>query len=248
MKKFYLCLLFSLLVVARTFSQDSLRTSNDPLKVTAGHVTMELNINPFRGDLSLNNALNQIKIRYFTSDNFAIRLGFNVETKKKETTVTNPYGTNPFISDETKKFTGVGVNVGVEKHFTGTKRLSPFIAAEFSFGTKFSNYTLDDGNVKTKIEGAWRSTTMVNNAFVYGYEERGYVKYGLSVLAGFDFYVAKNFFLGYEAALQFSNIEYTDIDITTTGSSFPPDSPDSKETEISFAPVLLNGIRIGYVF
>lgn len=248
MKKFYLCLFLSLLVAAQAVSQDSLRTSNDHLKVSARHVTMELNINPFRGDLSLNNALNQIKLRYFTSDNFAIRLGFNIDTKKKETTVTNPYGTNPFISDESKKYTGVGINIGVEKHFAGTKRLSPFIAAEFSFGTKFSNYTLDEGSVKTKIEGAWRSTTLVNNAFVYGYEERGYVKYGIGILAGFDFYIAKNFFVGYEAALQFSNIEYTDIDITTTGSSFPPDSPDSKETEISFAPALLNGIRIGYVF
>lgn len=248
MKKVYLCLFFCLHIVAVAVSQDSLKRLHDVLKPSARNVTMELNINPFRGDLSLNNALNQIKLRYFTSDNFAIRLGFNVDVKKKDATVTNPYGTNPFISDESKKYTGVGVNIGVEKHFPGTRRLSPYIAAEFSFANKFSTYTLNDGTVKTKIEGAWRSTTFVNNGFVYGYEERGYIKYGIGLLAGFDFYIAKNFFVGYEAAFQFSNIEYTDIDITTTGSSFPPDSPDTKETEVSVGPSLLNGIRIGYVF
>ena len=245
-----LCLFFSLYIVSCAFSQDSLRKSSlDPLKVSSGQLAMELNINPFRGDLSLNNALNQVKLRYFTSDNFAIRLAFNIDVKKKETTVTNPYGTNPFISNEDKKFTGIGINLGVEKHFTGTRRLSPYVGFEFSFGTKFSNYTLDDGTVKTKIDGAWRTTTLVNNNFfVYGYEEKGYVKYGFNVLAGFDFYVAKNFFVGYEATLQYSNIEYTRIDITTTGSTFPPDSPDSKEKEVSVSPALLNGIRIGYVF
>ncbi len=249
MMKVYLCLFFCLHIVSYAISQDSLQVSSgDQLKASTGHLAMELNINPFRGDLSLNNALNQIKLRYFTSDNFAIRLAFNIDVKKKETTVTNPYGTNPFISNENKKYTGFGVNVGVEKHFTGTKRLSPYIGFEFSFGTKFSNYTLDDGTVKTKIDGAWRSTTLVNNNFVYGYEEKGYVKYGFNLLGGFDFYVAKNFFVGYEAALQYSNLEYTRIDITTTGSTFPPDSPDSKETEVSVSPMLLNGIRIGYVF
>ena len=236
-------------MISFAFCQDSSHVaSQDLLKVTSAHLTMELNINPFRGDLSLNNALNQIKLRYFTTDNFAIRLGFNIDVKKKETTVTNPYGTNPFISNEDKKYTGIGINVGVEKHFAGTRRLSPYIGLEFALGTKFSNYATDDGTVKTKIDGAWRSTTLVNNTFVYGYEEKGFVKYGLNLLAGFDFYVAKNFFVGYEAALQFSNIEYADIDITTTGSSFPPDSPDSKETEVTVSPMLLNGIRIGYVF
>ncbi len=211
-------------------------------------MTMELNINPFQGDLDLNNALNQIKLRYFISDNFAVRLGFNVDLKKKEANVTNPYGTNPFISNEVKKYSGMTVNLGVEKHFTGTKRLSPYVGFEIAVGTKSSHYSFDDGTVQTKIEGAWRTATVVNNTQVFGYEEKAYFSYGLNVVAGFDFYVAKNFFVGYEGALQYAHFDYSEIDITTTGTAFPEASPDSEETETSFSPMLLNGIRIGYVF
>ena len=241
MKKFYLCLFFSAYTISHAFSQDS-------LKVSARHVTMELNINPFQGDLSLNNALNQIKLRYFTSDNFAIRLGFNVDLKKKEANVTNPYGTNPFISNENKKYSSLSINLGIEKHFSGTKRLSPYVGGEIALGTKSSNYSFDDGTVKTEMEGAWRTTTVVNNSLVTGYEEKAYFSYGLNLIAGFDFYVAKNFFVGYEGALQYTHFDYSDIDVTNTGTVFPPVSPDSEETETSLSPKLLNGIRIGYVF
>jgi hypothetical protein len=220
----------------------------DDLKVTYDELTMELNLNPFNGELSLNNVIDQIKVRYFISNTFALRLGFNVNSTRKDVTTTNPYGPNPFMEEENKKSLLIGANLGIEKHFLGTRRLSPYVGIELAGSTKSSSHVINDGSTETTIDNAWRTVDLVNNNFVYGYEEKAYVQYGVNLLGGFDFYVARHIFLGYEIAFQVFNKEYKSVDITTVGTPFPQDNPDSKETEFSFGPNLINGIRIGFVF
>src|SRR5678815_5606320 len=101
MNKIYGLFLVGYLVAYNTHGQDSLRTAlqhaslEHHLKVSYDELTMQLNINPFDGNLDLNNLIDQLKLRFFTSDNFAIRLGFTVNSLKKDITSTNPYGTNP---------------------------------------------------------------------------------------------------------------------------------------------------------
>jgi len=246
-KIFFIAL--SLHVMCNAFGQDSLKVSpENDLKATYDELTLELNINPFNGELSLNNVLNQIKLRYFISNDLAIRVGFNINSTKIDITTTNPYGTNPYTLEENKKTSLLGLNAGIEKHFLGTRRLSPYVGVELAIANKSSSHIINDGSTETTIEGAWRTVSLVNNSFVYGYEEKAYFQYGVNLIGGFDFYVAKHFFLGYEIAFEFFNKEYKGVDITTVGTPFPQDNPDSKETEFSLGPNLLNGIRIGYVF
>jgi len=254
MNKIYCVVVLGFLVAGPANGQDSLHlmpqhaSLEHHLKVTYDELTMELNIDPFNGELSLNNLINQIKLRFFLSDHFALRLGFTANSIKKDITTTNPYGTNPYTLDENKKTTLLGLNAGIEKHFAGTHRLSPYIGLELVVANKSSSQVLNDGSTETTIDGAWRTTTLINNSFVYGYEEKAYIQYGANVIAGFDFYVARHFYIGYEAAYKFSNTEFDNIEITTVGTSIPIDNPDVQETEFSFSPYLINGIRIGYVF
>jgi hypothetical protein len=70
----------------------------------------------------------------------------------------------------------------------------------------------------------------------------------VNLIAGFDFYVAKRFFIGYEVAFTVFNREFRGVDITVVGTPFPQDNPDTSETEFTLGPSLLNGIRVGYVF
>jgi hypothetical protein len=142
----------------------------------------------------------------------------------------------------------MGINAGIEKHFAGTRRLSPYIGLEVVVANRSSSHIINDLSTETTIEGAWRTTSVVNNTFVYGYEQKAYFQFGANVVAGFDFYVARHFYVGYEAAYRFSNTEYKGVDITIVGTTFPQDNPDVEETEFSFSPSLINGIRIGYVF
>jgi hypothetical protein len=236
-------------VTAYSYSQETTSISPpEELKVTYDELTMELTLNPFNGSLNLNNMLDQIKVRYFISNAFAIRAGITVKSTKKDLTTTNPYGTSPYDIEENKKSFLFGANLGIEQHFLGTRRLSPYVGIELTGVSKTSSHVINDGVTETTIENAWRTTAVVNNSFVYGYEEKAYFSYGANVLAGFDFYVAKRFFIGYEVAFTVYNKEFRGVDITVVGTPFPIDNPDINETEFSLGPSLLNGIRIGYVF
>jgi hypothetical protein len=249
MNKALRAIAMSLLVICNAYGQDSIKVHHELFyKPTYDKLTLELNINPFTGELSLNNFLNQIKLRYFTASDFAIRVGFNVDMTKKDITTTNPYGTNPYTLEENKKTSLLGLNAGIEKHFAGTRRLSPYVGLELAVAFKSSSHVINDGSTETTIDNAWRTVALVNNSFVYGYEEKAYFQYGANLIAGFDFYVARHFFMGYEISYRFYNKEYNGVEITTVGTPFPQDNPDSNETEFSVGPNLLNGIRIGYVF
>jgi hypothetical protein len=239
MKRTSLALLCFLITFLHAVGQDS-------LKVKAGEFSTELNINPFQGELSLNNTLNQIKVRYFLKDDFALRVGFIFSNKKDETKIDNPYGTNPFSYEAVKKSNMIGLNLGVEKHFLGTKKLSPYLAGEFSIGSKKSNHTFEQGNIKTEIDGAWQSVANPpNNYFVY--DERGFTKFGINLVAGFDYYISRHFFFGYEFNFELSKTKFSDIDITTDDNN-QQDTQDRDDSSVSIGPNLINGIRLGFIF
>lgn len=258
MNKFLLSLLIYCASILAAFGQDSLHiTHEDTFKARRNHFVTELNINPLKGDLSLNNALNQIKLRFFTADYLALRLGFSVNTVKDNSSTSSPYGTNPFINDELKKAATASINAGFEKHFMGTRRLSPYLGAEVMFANKTSSHNITNSTSSTKIEGAWRQQTYSGNpnypVITSGYAERAFFRYGVNLVTGFDFYMAKHFYFGYEITFGLSNTMYTDIDtsiIYTSGSGDSTDNPvvDYEDKSFSLGANLINGIRLGYAF
>lgn len=248
MKLYLIVLIISMMMSCFVFAQDS-------LKVTHGRFTTELNINPFAGELSLNNALNQIKVRYFVADNTALRIGLSLSTRKSTSGSSTVYGSNPYSNEDVRKTSTVGLNFGFEKHFIGTKRLSPYLGAELAVASKSSSQTLTSnypsstpGTVTTHIKGAWQVSNFNNNGSFYTYEERAFVQYGLNMVAGFDFYVAKNFYMGYEIAYALLKTNYKNIDVTTTPTSNTGIRPDISQKDLTLSPSLINGIRIGFVF
>ena len=242
MKKIYLTLALCILAIIPVFSQDT-------LKISQGMFSTELNINPFIGQLSFNNAIKQIKFRYFTTDQSALRIAFTINTLNKKLEDKNPYGTNSFNFKDIRKSTEVGLNLGYEKHFNGTKRLSPYIGAEVALSNKSSSQTSSQNNVETKVKGAWLTNSNFEGT---NYAERAYFSYGLNLISGFDFYIARHFYFGYELGFGFTNKKYKDIDITTLnapGSTFGGNNQSERdENDFVFGPNLVNGIRLGFVF
>jgi len=236
-----------------------LALSQDTLKTAARSWTAEINVNPFQGQISLNNAVNQIKVRYFTSNNFAYRFAFSLNNIKKDNTETSAYGTNPVDNSDKKSSTSFGLNLGFEKHFTGTRRLSPYIGGEIAFGLKNAKETLDTKQSTTEIKGAWQNTQVVqyyNNGTYYyttvNTSEQGYQSIVINIVTGFDFYVAKHFLVGYEMLFGFNYIKYDNIETTYTPKPGQPaitaSNPKQGANERSFGPKIINGIRLGYTF
>ncbi len=230
-------------------SNDSIKTI-DSIKATRGKVTTELNVNLFQGNLNLNNALQQIKVRYFLSDNLALRVGFNFNSSKNDSDVSNAYGTNPYKYQSNRTTSTFSLNTGIEKHFRGTKRLSPYVGAELSIVSKSSSQEYGDATFTTKIDGAWQ---VGGNNGLYSYDERAYFRYGMNLICGFDYYFAKNFYVGYEFLFQFNKTKYKDIDVTYTSTqtqnpSTPTPTPKYKDSDSFVGPTLINGIRLGFIF
>ncbi|WP_207422175.1 autotransporter outer membrane beta-barrel domain-containing protein [Desertivirga brevis] len=244
----------------KTVRQKKTKTHNeDQLKANRGAISTELNFNPFKGDLKLNNSLNQIKFRFFTKPDFAIRVGFNASSVDSTFSSKNYYGTNTNANYESKResFT-IGANIGFEKHFKGTRRLSPFIGVDISVTDRSANQKITSGQVVTEYKNSWASPipyTYYNGSstqvlYSINPSDYGYTRVGLHLITGFDFYMAKNFFLGYEFNFGINSTKYKDTEITQTGntSTTPINDPVLKNKSLSFGPTLMNGIRIGYIF
>ena len=248
--KFILSTFVACIAAFSTYAQNA-PTDSDTLKARKNNWATELNINPFKGELSLNNSLNQIKFRKFIADNFALRLGFNANRIGSTIESGSPYGTTPTIIKNERSSTTVGLNFGIEKHLSGTRRLSPYLGADLAFVDKSSNQELTNGSNKTTIKGAWRTSNYVpgpNGGYQQIDEsEEAYFSYGINLTSGFDFYISRHFFFGYEFSFGFNSIKFKDIEVTNSGSTSNNTFSDSKNTAFHFGSNLFNGIRLGYV-
>jgi hypothetical protein len=249
-------LLLSMFVVASVMGQDSLKSFD-------GRWSTELNFNPFDGNLDFNNAIKQIKVRYFepagTAWRFAVTANYQQDNSSRE----NVYGTNPYDESNRMKSFLLGLNIGREKHFRSSKRLSPYLGGEFAFAFKTSSHYINTDEVSTKIEGAWQVYQSYQyydsyynryyTAYTTTFQERGFVSVGSNFVLGFDFYISKNLYFGYELMFGLEYTSYSDVDITNTYTpgntpTNPPTFPDYSDESWFFGPKLLNGVRFGFVF
>jgi hypothetical protein len=240
MKKIYFLLLLCIITMG-IHAQDTLKPFNNRWGT-------ELNINPFNGSFSLNNASGQIKLRKFLPDNKAFRLAFTVNYLQNNSKEENAYGFNPENTQILKRSFMISVNVGKEKHFSGSGRISPYLGYDIGFGVKRSAESNRSTNTFNKVKGAWQEFTYVNSQYYYtNYVERAYWSIGANVVSGLDIYITRDFYLGYEIAFGLDYINYSNIEITQEPQVSQP-YPDLDDESWKFGPKLLNGIRIGYVF
>lgn len=155
------------------------------------------------------------KARYFKTDNLAYRGIFNLKTTSEK------------IKDVDVKNSSFGINLGfgVEKHFSGTERLSPYVGGDAVLG--FAN-----------------STGEATIAGISGEKSGSEFSFGVRGIFGADYYIAKKLFLGVEAGLGIgfastgkTTFKAAGISTTTKGGS-----------SFSIEPKLMTGIRLGYTF
>ena len=168
--------------------------------------TLEVNFTPF-GNSPI--SINGIKFRKFTDDYNAIRLevSLGMNSDKTRSLFAGENGLQGDDANETTFSTASGFNIsvrpGIEKHFDGTNRLSPYVGAAFNvdyssskttneFWSPDSRASLIDNNVDNDFSDftVWEQET-TNGSFGFG----------LMALAGMDFYFADNVYLGVEFGL-----------------------------------------------
>ena len=227
--------------------------SQDTLKVTAGRWSTELNLNPFDGSLTLNNTNTQIKARKFITDRTAFRIAITTNYLQNNNNRKSEYGSYPIDESIRRNSFQTVINLGIEKHLKGTRRISPYWGWEVGLGFKGSKEVNRNGSTQKTIKGAWEvvsQTYYTNNGYYYTYTtmtERGYWSIGGNLIAGFDFYMAKDFYFGFEILFGLDYYNYSNIDITTNTPSNTV-YPKYDDETWRMGPKLVNGIRIGYIF
>jgi hypothetical protein len=191
-----------------------------------------------------------LKFRYFYKDDIAFRLGFSANRNASNTAPTSTTTTSPvptpvpaFVPSSTtfNSSTFFGINLGVEKHFKGSDRLSTFAAADLLIGTR-SSYSETVNN--TTATSSTTTTDKNNNGDSY---------FGLGLLTGADYYIAKKVYLGVElgiALLRSSDKDRVRTTQTTTSSTVnTTEITDSVGgSNFAIATTLMGGVRIGYQF
>ncbi|MCD4736415.1 MAG: outer membrane beta-barrel protein [Bacteroidales bacterium] len=225
MKKIFTVLLIVVFAASFANAQD--------YKPAAGKVTVELNFTPLSATPV---GINYLKGRYFISEDLAFRLGVDIRMHNDKSEPDN--AVDPDVKDEQKmSFTQFGLFPGIEKHFGGTDRVSPYIGAEVGFTTKGakSEYTDNKANTTAEVEGAWD---------VAG-TNRGFTTFGLNVLAGVDFYFVKKFYMGAELGFGVQSTSLKEVKATAGGTT---NTVANKETSMDVGFNFNPAIRLGFCF
>lgn len=213
------------------------------LKPVAGDVTTEFGLTGGvnRTNFKLNDGAGMLRFRYFQKEDIAFRLGFNVESTNDKTNVFGPNGSKGTITESATK---VLINLGVEKHFAGTARLSPYVGADLLFGTGSSKVKTENailaGNPAT---GAYANDTFMDA------KAPSYTSIGLRGVIGADYYIAKRLFLGVEAGLGFAYEKQGKSETTTrVGNTTTTTKFDSAGSTNTISPSVITGLRVGFAF
>lgn len=203
-------------------------------KQESGSQTIEMEFAPL-GSEPLK--INSFRYRYFTSDNIALRASLFVGGKG-----TTTYGELEEGATQTKSknsnldFT---FRPGIEKHFDGTDKLSPYVGGELYLGLETtkdkaeSNWSSDPKKIQTETTKTSKST------------------FGLNALMGVDYYVTDHLYLGAELGFGFLNSGKGKTKITYDN----PESEGTSDSEttgnsssLDWGPNYQGTIRLGWVF
>ena len=207
----------------------------NPTALYKGNVASGVSSNKF--DLS---TVGVLKGRYFFQDDLALRLSLGLSSPSVKSTLEE---TNHSLENKYRATT-LYFGLGVEKHFTGTDRLSPYVGAELHVGSYTTNAESND----TRTVGTIVTKTNQQIKAAPGFT------FGGGLFMGADYYIAPKVFLGLEAGL---NIDAHSLGKTTNISTVtitgqPTQTTDNNgKTKLSGSTMntdLQVGFKIGFVF
>lgn len=175
--------------------------------------------------------------RYFIKENLALRLGFSLGLDHSTKNFYNFPSDNDKGSD-VENATNFLLNLGIEKHFKGTNRLSPYIGADLLFGVSGQHSVLTNTN-----------GDMYVNDIKVERKGPGTISFGVRALVGADYYFTKHVYLGAEAGLGFLyGVDGKTKTTVTTGNRSQTTTLKSDGSAFTLSPSVITGIRIGFVF
>lgn len=202
--------------------------SAQEFKPTAGDVTVDLGVAGGLGNTTINlpdqgfGTGAMFKARYFKTENIAYRGTLFVGN------INETDNSVPNVKEESH-FYGFGLGFGMERHFTGTERLSPYVGGDVLLGYSSMNM----------------KSTEISTGDVQELKGPGVFRFGVRGVFGADYYIAKRVFLGVEAGLGLMYESEGDTTFKSTGNA---DVVTKGGSSFRITPEVVTGIRVGFAF
>lgn len=201
----------------------------ESFKPEEGSIEMEVGFAPF----SVNNdgvrlQGGELKGAYILNEQFKIRLGLGFATNKE---VNKAEGEWPKTTTSTSRFS---ITPGFTYSFDGTDKLDPFVGAELMFATESNKRTVEQ-------ESGDKTVTKNQNS--------PFNVFGIGALTGFNYYFAKNLFVGVEVGIgvEFGSEKNRKVETTTNGQTTTTENK-TDNSSFDFRAYANPSIRLGWVF
>ena len=181
--------------------------------------------------------INSFRYRYFKSENIAFRASLFIGGKGTTTLGDTSGGAVQTKSKNSNlDFT---FRPGIEKHFDGTDKLSPYIGGELFLGLETTN---------DRAESNWMSDPKKIQTVT---TKTSKTSFGLNALMGVDYYISDHLYLGAELGFGFLNTGKgnTKVSYDNSEMSGMSDSETKGNTsDLNWGPNYQGTIRLGWVF
>ena len=205
-------------------------------KAEKGSKTIETTLNFQTGNAPIGLTISEIRMRYFLKQDIALRtrLAFNFNQNTDYSYDGMNPGNPPFTVDQ--QSTDLKFILGVEKHFSGTEKLSPYIGAETGIG--ISSMSKDGTNT---LDGV----TYTENGQMSLINSGAFSVYG-GLVFGADYYFLPSIYIGAEIGYGFGYLDNGTAQYWNNGNN------ETKEvflgSRMGFTLQTNSGIRLGIKF
>ena len=210
-------------------------------KPTSGSITTEIGLTSVIG--APTNAANPagltqgvLRGRYFMNEGLALRASLGLGMGST-TTIASAVGAGGADEETVVKTTGFSLGAGLEKHLSGTSKLSPYIGAELGFG--IANATTEDTNFNN-VNGDKQTIS-----------GGGTTNLRLNAMIGADYWIVERVYIGAELGIGLfgsSTTADTETEEVVGGVTTKGTTPGSKGSNFGINPNALGLVRIGLLF
>ena len=202
-------------------------------KPAEGDLLTEVNFNI--GNLANNFELPSLKFRYFVASDLVVSASLGVQGGKTTTDVyENADGTGATGTEEVKA-SGFNIGLGVEKHWGGTNRLSPYMGFGVGFGTGSSTTEDTDADgFGSYVMGLSSSSDSKNSGF------------GVGVVLGADYWIGNSFYVGTELGFSFGSSTAGDMTTETSFGGITNKTVSGGGKSSAYGEAITPSIRLGF--
>ncbi len=171
----------------------------------------------------------KLRGRYFLSDNLALRADLSLIRSSANSTFTNPLNDaeqGTYVQSQL----GWGLGVGIEKHFGGNSRFSPFVGGGLSYTKLNFKQEGDDATLLGFSPNLETSSSVDFNTF------------GVNAFLGADYWITSALYVGTDFGLSFGSTTSPESESTMNG--ITAKSTEYKESQ--YATMATPSIRLGW--